>query len=500
MHQATVVETPATRAGPTIGSYFAAFSPAPAWSELCAWPPDVFALANLVLDHTEAYRFAVDPPRGGVWPPTPDWNRRVSTAAAAWRSSAGDDAGVVPAPVAVLWDVVTRHRDTALLDLRRGWRIELHEALLTLLAVADEACRHLAAGGPGDGDRFEQRAWQLFARHGSLSRVDPARISVTPKTHFAPRGITLRSFSRYLALSYEAIDLRWHRIAPARWSMTDRGEYNLILLPWPLVIEAGSFHAVDGPLENMDPGAFGFFEFAPDGSIDLDLVRRVVAAGRRRVDAIDAVVLPEDAVAPDEVPPLEQLLSSLHVPFLITGVRRSAAPGRLGANCVHLGVRTTDSWVRVSQAKHHRWCLDEAQIRQYHLSRVLDPTKVWWEAIELPVRAAHVVDIGGGATIVPLVCEDLARLDEVADILRRIGPTLVVTLLLDGPQLPQRWPCRYASVLTDDPGSAVLALTSLGMAVRSRPKGQPDHGRWPPGASPARHPGPSIWRRGRAAS
>ncbi len=70
------------------------------------------------------------------------------------------------------------------------------------------------------------------------------------------------------------------------------------------------------------------------------------------------------------------------------------------------------------------------------------------------------------------MCEDLARLDEVADLLRRMGPSLVVALLLDGPQLATRWPSRYASVITDDPGSAVLTLTSLGMAARSCPPGR----------------------------
>ena len=45
-------------------------------------------------------------------------------------------------------------------------------------------------------------------------------------------------------------------------------------------------------------------------------------------------------------------------------------------------------------------------------------------------------------------------------------------MLLDGPQLPSRWTARYASVLADDPGSAVLTLTSYGMVERSRPPGR----------------------------
>jgi hypothetical protein len=58
-------------------------------------------------------------------------------------------------------------------------------------------------------------------------------------------------------------------------------------------------------------------------------------------------------------------------------------------------------------------------------TRSLHPKGLWWEAIDVRERIVHVVGVGGGATVAPLVCEDLARLDEVADLLRRIGPSLV---------------------------------------------------------------------------
>ena len=70
-----------------------------------------------------------------------------------------------------------------------------------------------------------------------------------------------------------------------------------------------------------------------------------------------------------------------------------------------------------------------------------------------------------------LVCEDLAQNDTVAELIRSVGPTIVFPALLDGPQLTSRWASRYASVLADDPGSAVLTLTSYGMVQRSRPRG-----------------------------
>jgi len=43
--------------------------------------------------------------------------------------------------------------------------------------------------------------------------------------------------------------------------------------------------------------------------------------------------------------------------------------------------------------------------------------------------------------------------------IRAVGSNLVVALLMDGPQLNFRWPARYASVLADEPGCAVLSLT-----------------------------------------
>jgi len=72
-------------------------------------------------------------------------------------------------------------------------------------------------------------------------------------------------------------------------------------------------------------------------------------------------------------------------------------------------------------------------------------------------------------TVSPLICEDLARQHPIADVMRAVGPNLVIALLMDGPQLPSRWPARYATVLADDPGSSVLTFSSLGMVLLSKP-------------------------------
>jgi hypothetical protein len=462
-----------TTTGMTMASYFEAFSPVPAWADLPAWPPDVFALTNLVLDFSEGYRLAVAPPRGRTWPPTADWNEQVRTAARQWRDAAGPGHARPLEAVSRPWEVVSRHRDVPLATLLPGSSWELAQALLTLHAMADEACAGLATAVSPAAGSFEDRAWRLLEDHGSLSRIAPSRIRILPKTQFAARGITIRSLSRYLGLSYEAIDLRWRRIdgQGGRDAATDHHERNVLLVPWPLAITAEAFRAVEGPLLNMDPKAFGFFEFVPDAPLDVGFVERLVAEGRRKTGSVEAIVLPEAAIMAEEIPPLETMLAREGVSFLVAGVRERATDDGFGRNYIHLGVLTSHGWRRYQQDKHHRWCLDEGQIRQYHLSRMLDPRRQWWEAIDLPPRMVQILDIGAGMTSAPLVCEDLARMDEVMELLRRVGPSIILAVLLDGPQLATRWPCRYASVLVDEPGSAVLTLTSLGMAKRSTPAG-----------------------------
>ena len=121
----------------------------------------------------------------------------------------------------------------------------------------------------------------------------------------------------------------------------------------------------------------------------------------------------------------------------------------------------------LDQHKHHRWCLDSSQINQYQLGFALHPGRRWWEDIAVQPRQLLFVTANDWLTLCPLVCEDLARVEPISKVIRNVGPTLLVALLQDGPQLGSRWPARYATVLAEDPGSSVLTLTSLGMCARS---------------------------------
>jgi hypothetical protein len=179
--------------------------------------------------------------------------------------------------------------------------------------------------------------------------------------------------------------------------------------------------------------------------------------------------LPEAALAEEMLAPLQALLTEAGVPYLIAGARQPPdGDTPFGLSYAHLGGR---DWQAPKQYKHHRWRMNPEQVHQYHLGGALDPSRDWWEGIGIRKRSITFVSLCDCLTICPLVCEDLARPDPVCDVIRAVAPSLVVGLLLDGPQLAPRWPARYASVLADDPGCSVLTLTSLGMVQRCRPPG-----------------------------
>ena len=131
------------------------------------------------------------------------------------------------------------------------------------------------------------------------------------------------------------------------------------------------------------------------------------------------------------------------------------------------GTRSRNRTLCIHQ-KHHRWRLNEEQIVGYGLSSVLDPSITWWEDLRILNRKLPFVTMRDRWSLTTLICEDLARVDPAQEMVRAIGPNLVLSLVMDGPQLDSRWSARYATVLAEDPGSAVLTVNSLGLINRSR--------------------------------
>ena len=476
---------------PTPASTWEAMAGGPITDELLAWPPDLFALTEMILERSQAYRFVFSPPAGKEWPPRrpPSWAEAVEEAGRDWSVWVQDRQAAAPGLLSEEWLAFCERAETPLEHLAEAGDWRLCEAVLTLHAIADEACAGLgvALDSPGgQGCTFRARARELLARTGSLARISSHSLRVLPKARTTPNGTSIRSLSRYACIQRPGVEVRWHKV-PARHAETDpRTDHaNLLFLPWPLRVRESDFRPVKGSVHSLTKDPLGLFEFAPSEGLDLDLLSRVLVAARDEVEAVDCVILPESAVDEGDINDLEAVLDRHGVVMLITGVRQhSSQPGQLPSSWVHTGLSprlekgsplpdaTGEPWFHIRQHKHHRWSLDEAQIYQYHLGSALHPHVRWWEAIEVPRQRLHILELGEQITIVSLVCEDLAQIDDVADIIRSVGPTVVVALLLDGPQLRSRSAARYASVLADDPGSAVATLTSFGMAQRSRPQGR----------------------------
>lgn len=201
----------------------------------------------------------------------------------------------------------------------------------------------------------------------------------------------------------------------------------------------------------------------------------LIKSAKKETRRVDGLVLPEGALSEKHTKKIASLLSQQSdIKMFVSGISR---PPRDSMKLPRNGVASflfanSAIYTEWYQSKHHRWKLDGGQIRRYHLGDALDHRIPWWEQIEIAERSCYFYVFRHGACMATLICEDLARVDPVQTVLRAIGPNLIIVLLMDGPQLEKRWPGRYATVLADDPGSAVLTLTSLGMVRRSRMPGE----------------------------
>lgn len=356
------------------------------------------------------------------------------------------------------------------------------DSLLFLHAVADEFfCEPIYDGITLDPvSAFAT----ILLNEGSISRIHWKRGRVLFKEHTPQVGLSMRSVSRNLAFILSPVEISWTR-GTLHQPETARS-INCLLLPWPLRIHARDFRAaVDGSASSSIPGR-SYFDFKPQvGNERTDLsyyIGRCVDAAINEVGSIHLAIAPESSLGydnsdSDELSRFEMALRERHVDAYVTGVRGLAtAAGRgPGINGLVSGGLVGDQSRyarRELQHKHHRWIMDSSQVDQYSLGSILDPELTWYENIQIRPRCLHLFTLGG-ISVCPLICEDLARQDPVVDVVRALGPSLVVVLLMDGPQFADRWSARYASVLNDDPGSAVVTLTSKGMVRRWRSTWRP---------------------------
>jgi hypothetical protein len=463
----------------------------PGNQELPLWPPDAFALCLYVLQRSGAYCQVLSD-----WPP--DRKLRNKESLQAWAKDVTKEGlnwrlGYIKRkPLSKLiqlrWQQIREGFPVPIEDLRLESHLGLCQALLELCAIADEACEGVGSPlqeeWPASALReflfLQTAAYKLQEdeRGATLcDEIDASRVRVLPKMHTPQKGLNARSLSMFLAIHEGAeVTPQWVQAARAD---ADNPTVNLLLVPWPLRVVPSQFREsqpVEHEMANMSEEDFGYFCFATDGN-EPDFAERIgllLEQATQEVGPIDMVVFPELALTEKQFAAVTRRLAKYNV-LVLAGVGRPSAHAVHALNEVRVYVPSLNLF---SQAKHHRWKLDRPQIQQYGVGGSLELSRAWWEHVKLGDRRLFFFSILSNLTLCVLICEDLARPDPVGDLVRAVGPDLVIALLMDGPQISGRWAARHATTLADDPGSSVLCLTSLGMSEISRPAaGTQDRGR-----------------------
>lgn len=369
--------------------------------------------------------------------------------------------------------------------------------LIKLHIISDETCTGLGLLGNVNysSSIFRYVANMLLIATGSLSTFSKQIGIVIPKMKTPNSGLTIRSISHHLTFHTTEVEVMWR---PFPWANIPQNTLNIMAVCWPDEVPNNYFK-----IEKDNFGQYRYFTLASPINEAEDRnkakpfnIKKIIAsldsAKELGYDKIHTIVLPEGALTEVE---FESLLIALNyhfcgeffenenakIPMVVSGVRRKkkvknkrkdetreGETKEIEVNELRIALYFANKWYFLSQKKHHQWRLDKNQIIQYGLSNKLSLDRDWVEKIEIDQRRLSVIAPADWLTISPLICEDLARLEPVSEIIRGIGPSLLLALLSDGPQLTTRWSARYASVFADDPGTSVLSITSLGMVKKSK--------------------------------
>jgi predicted amidohydrolase len=448
------------------------------------WPPDVFAIAASTLQRSGAYPRIVK-----KWPlegTLDEWCKSVSDLGRAWRDSwnrKGEDS-VPPPQVRKKWAKVVAAWSTKLDELNPRFDAAAYEdpachALLELLAIADEACRFVGfPSQPGRHEEFISRATQYLLESDNATlcrRIPRSKIAVLPKCHTPQTGLTIRSLTHNIALCPTS-EMRpvWLSLPSDRMARVENG-LKLLLIPWPFKLSAQSFRTATVSQYYM-PDRYGFFTYHPGASQSTNkalvgMVDRLIRRAVQSYGRVDGLIFPELALTKQQYEDVRAIVApsgpeDSEVRFLLSGTGEAAQDGLPGQNRLRFDLITaTTQLATFHQRKHHRWQIDRYQMDRYSLAHSFDREKLYWECTDIGYRDLNILALNPLFTMAVLICEDLARPDPVGDLVRAIGPNLLIALLADAPQILQRWPGRYAAAFADDPGCSVLTLTSLGMST-----------------------------------
>jgi hypothetical protein len=461
------------------------------FDRLLGWPPDVFAVAGYLLHKSGSYLNSIV---DSYWTNAADQTltSELETAGERWMQTLATGRKAAPAPKLVCerWNLLWAHMNTAVTRIQDDKA--LVGSLLDLVSAADVACEGVGLPQPHLSEKerkyqFLERAaealylsYRLSGSSSLCERVQSAAICVLPKLHTPQIGMTFRSLTHHLAL-WPKDELRpvWAAEVATDLTNVENDELNLLLVPYPFVIDRGKFSKVKSSTSGRRRLAesFACFSYEPESSIAWlgSEFPKLLAAAQEKVPGkrIDGVVLPELSLRGDS----ELQMAASEVLKVFPGAWTVGGfhdpNGGDPINTAGMFVRVSDSFsgeasepdilLGYRQPKHHRWLLESSQIKDYGLDTELHTNYCYWEQTNVTDRRVQFFPFKRSFTLCLLVCEDLARQEPASRLVRAVGPNLVIALLMDSQQLDHRWPARYASVLAEDPGSSVLSLTSLGM-------------------------------------
>jgi hypothetical protein len=403
-----------------------------------------------------------------------------------------------------LWDAVIRCKNEPVIHFRSPTieRLvpEWWSPALRLLIITDEACGGL--GFHSTDKTLIQALAANLVEDRNISEVETfctglvndSVVNVLPKTKTSQVGCTMPALTHNLAA------LQRQGQASARWLLTrakplaacpsraasgpDRGEFlNLLLVPFPYRIPSRCFE--ESPSKTFMTKQC-WLDTTKQPGRGADALAQFVKALCHICSIggvpIHGVVFPEyslDWHTYDRI--CGQLLEAFpqDIELVIAGVSHKPEAQHPTGNYVAMrgrlrtedgALHNTTGWdYQSTRGKHHRWKLNDAQMKRYGLSHRFKRYTDAWEDIEIGRRFIEFVEPRAGTSLTTLICEDLARIDPCQQVIRAVGPNLVIALLMDGPQIVTRWPRHYAGVLADDPGSSVLTLSSLGLIERASP-------------------------------
>lgn len=478
-----------------------------------SFPPDLFAIAALLLQVGGAYHYFV--PRGArdAWSEAcvciedadlQNWQRIGKS----WAKQYPE----LPSEIQPLWKELWKSRkEPVFKEPEAGkpapswWKV-----CWALMAIADEACENVGYIHVDDKQSDWHGSWVALTvdyclrnssdgitpsdRHRRVDRqiasiclmADRDVVCVQPKSHTPEVGCTPRTLAHNLALLPPRGEMRAHWQRPPQYMLPEsRTDLRLLLIPYPFELDAEWFQgekviSEDEVRRSGRAKPWGWFtldqHWLPRNPQSVvRMVDLLLDQARAKSGSINGVVFPEYALDWKSYKAVADNLRDKHpdVEFFVAGSSDNCAgeKGNFALSSHFFDETKNDQSTRMaattSRAKHHRWRLDSHQLISYDLTKALDPRYLWWEKIVLQQREIHVKVIRSASVFTTMICEDLARSDPCHEVLRAIGPNLVFVLLMDGPQIPIRWSARYATALSDDPGSSVLTFTSRGLISRS---------------------------------